>query len=381
MVHLSRPVWRAAAVSAALLAGLSTVPSGAASAQPTTATTSGPRVVATGLNSPRHLRWANDSLYVAEAGVGGASKACVPSPEGEDACLGATGSITRVRHGVQRRVVTGLPSVAAKGGAAAIGPSDVRVQGRRFTVALGLGANPQLRAGLGAGGRRLATVSTVRLGYSGLRAVADIGAFEALNNPDGEMDDGQAVLDTNPVALLARGRKTFVVDAGGNALLRYRRNGDVSARAVFKQVDVPGPGGATVAMDAVPTAAAYGPDGAIYVSQLTGFPFPVGGAIIWKVAPGKAPEPYATGLTTVTDLAFRGGVLYAVQLSDTGLLEPGPGSVVRIPRGGGAKHTTVAGGLDQPYGIALHGRSAYVTTCSTCPGGGQVVRVPLRPGS
>jgi hypothetical protein len=131
-------------------------------------------------------------------------------------------------------------------------------------------------------------------------------------------------------------------------------------------------------MDAVPTAAAIGPDGAIYVSQLTGFPFPVGGASIWRVVPGQAPTKYATGLTNVTDLAFaRDGSLYAVQLADQGLLSGSPGSVVRIPRGGGATHTTVAGNLTQPYGITLHRDAAYVTTCATCAGTGEVLRIPL----
>jgi hypothetical protein len=81
----------------------------------------------------------------------------------------------------------------------------------------------------------------------------------------------------------------------------------------------------------------------------------------------------------VTDLAFgRDGTLYAVQIADQGLLDPAPtGSVVKIPRWGGAKHKTVIAGLASPYGIALHNRSAYVTTCSICVGGGQVLRVPL----
>ena len=38
------------------------------------------------------------------------------------------------------------------------------------------------------------------------------------------------------------------------------------------------PPGTQIPMQAVPTAVAEGPDGALYVSQLTGFPFPVGGS-------------------------------------------------------------------------------------------------------
>jgi hypothetical protein len=52
--------------------------------------------------------------------------------------------------------------------------------------------------------------------------------------------------------------------------------------------------------------------------------------------------------------------------------------VVRIPARGGSTHTTVADNLTSPYGIALHKGSAYVTTCSTCAGGGELLRVPLR---
>ena len=134
-------------------------------------------------------------------------------------------------------------------------------------------------------------------------------------------------------------------------------------------------------MDAVPTAAVYGPDGAIYVSQLTGFPFPVGGASIWRVVPGRTPTKYATGLTNVTDLAFgRDRTLYAVQFADQGLLA-GPdakGSVVEIPWRRATQKKVLIGNLTAPYGIALDGRSAYVTTCSACPGAGEVLRVSLR---
>jgi hypothetical protein len=377
VVHLSRPGWRLAAVSAALVTGLAgTLPGSAAADDRGAAPSATPQVVATGLNNARHLRWSNGSLYVAEAGTGG-NGPCLPSAEGGDMCLGATGSITRVRDGRQRRVVTALPSLAANDGHSAIGPSDVRVQGQRYTVALGLAGDPTRRSELGRAGRRLATVSTGRLGSARLTVLADLAAHEALENPDKKVRNGQRVLDTNPVALLARGRSSFVVDAGGNDLLRYRDR-DVETRAVFPSMQVPGPGGAPFPMDAVPTAAVNGPDRAIYVSQLTGFPFPPNRASIWRVAPGQQPVQYATGLNAVTDLAFGpDGSLYAVQLSATGLGNPGPGSVVRIPPGGRGEHTTVAAGLPAPYGITLHDNAAYVTTHATEAGQGQVLKIAL----
>lgn len=370
---------RLAAASVVALLGLPALPAAASAGQAAAAPPAAakPRAVATGLDNPRHVRWEHGALYVAEAGVGGTG-ACITSAEGGRACLGRTGAITRVgRHG-QVRVVRGLPSVAVKGGASAVGPSDVDVHGRWFSVALGLGADPKVRAALGAAGKHLGTVSAGRFGRSGLRTVADVAAYEQAANPDGKQRD------TNAVALAGRGwHERFVVDAGGNDLLRLDRRGRLRTAAVFPAVTVPAPPGVpnlppTLPMDAVPTAAAVGPDGALYVSQLTGFPFPVGGASVWRVVPGHAPTRWATGLTTVTSLAFgRDGALYAVQITDRGLLTGSTGSVVRVPPGGGARHTTVVAGLASPYGIAVHGGAAYVTTCSTCPDQGQLLRVPL----
>lgn len=90
---------------------------------------------------------------------------------------------------------------------------------------------------------------------------------------------------------------------------------------------------------------------------------------------------YATGLTNVTDLAFGAdGTLYAVEIAEHGLLNGPIGAVVAIPPGGGAVHRTIAAGLFAPYGIAVSGHSAFVTTGSILPaaaGGGQVIRIPL----
>ena len=55
--------------------------------------------------------------------------------------------------------------------------------------------------------------------------------------------------------------------------------------------------------------------------------------------------------------------------------EPSVGSLVKVGTGG--QHTAVAADLVAPYGLALSGGNAYVTTCSVCPGAGEVVRVSL----
>ena len=82
--------------------------------------------------------------------------------------------------------------------------------------------------------------------------------------------------------------------------------------------------------------------------------------------------------------AWRGDDLYAVQLSDGGLLSQEPGSLRRVDPDG--EHAVVAGGLFMPYGVAVQGGTAYVSTCSiaggpipgVCPDGGEVRAVVLR---
>ena len=120
-----------------------------------------------------------------------------------------------------------------------------------------------------------------------------------------------------------------------------------------------------------------GPDGAYYLTQLTGFPFEKGDASIWRVTPGQTPTVHAAGLTNLTDLAFGDdGSLYDVQISVEGLLNGPIGALVKI-NPGSDQHETIAGGLFAPYGLALQGDSAYVTTCTVCAGGGEVVKISL----
>lgn len=346
-------------------------------------------VVATGLDNPRQLtiddghhygrrhrggpgHGHSPVLYVAEAGRGGTGT-CVEGPEGE-VCFGLSAAVTRVRHGQQARVVTGLPSLAATDGSRAIGAADVVVKGSWYAVTLGLGADPAVRDTI-EGGEGLGTLAAGRFG-GGRFTVADLAESEAANDPDG------AGPDSNPTGMTATHRGFVVTDSGANALQFVDWRGDVTTLATFPERLVPPPPflpPGDIPMQSVPTSAVRGPDGAWYVSELTGFPFPAGGSRIYRVVPGMAPTVYASGLTNVTDLAWHGHSLYAVQLAgNAGLLaaEGLPmGSLERINPDG--SHTTVAGDLPAPYGVAITRGTAYVTTCSVCAGGGEVVRIPL----
>ena len=329
-------------------------------------------VVASGLNNPRHLTFSPDgTLYVVEAGAGGSG----PCAEGELGlgCIGLSGSVTKVSmSGADTRVITGLPSIVT--GEDAIGPADISFTGNKnYVLSVGLGGNPQYRAAFGPDGRLLGTLLEGRLGRGAPTLLADVVANEAASNPDG------TDVDSNPVGILRHGQSYYVADAGGNAVVKADHDGDFSTLAVLPPVATTRPGPVPVGFpaDAVPTSVVRGPDGAYYISQLTGFPFEAGASSIWRVVPGSAPTRWATGLTNVTDLAFgEDGTLYAVEISAAGLLNGPIGALVSVPARS-TSPTVVAGGLFAPYGVALRGGNAYVTTCSVCVGGGEVHRIPL----
>ena len=185
----------------------------------------------------------------------------------------------------------------------------------------------------------------VHLAASGeWRFVADIGAYEAANNPDGRLTDtGLPHLDTNPYGLVEFPGGHLMTDAGANALLRVRASGDTSLVAVFQSrgSTPPRPSFAPPRVqpcrrravadppiaDAVPTSVVLGPDGAYYVSELTGVPFVDTRANIYRVVPADEPQMFfmqdacLTGFKMILDMAFDDeGNLYVLQHS-TGAIQ------------------------------------------------------------
>ncbi|QAY71495.1 ScyD/ScyE family protein [Xylanimonas protaetiae] len=339
---------------------------------------SGVTTVASGLDNPRGLTVAPDgTIYVAEAGRGGDAP-CFEGPEGGSVCFGDSGAITRVRHGQQARVVTGLPSLGGQGdGAQAIGPSDVVVAHGRLAFTVGLGNPPATIAQLPPLAAKRSASLLVQQGR-GVSRVADLATYEATADPDG------AGPDTNPNSLVANGNGYVAVDAGGNSLLSVDPRGRVRTLATFpiRMVDAPPelglPPGTQLPMDAVPTSVTRGPDGAYYVGQLTGFPFPNGGANVYRVVPGQAPTVYASGFTNVIDLGFGpDGRLYVLEITQNGLLSGDlSGALLRVGRNGTAQPVATPA-LTAPGGLTFDKRAAYVSDCSVCAGTGSVLRIPL----
>lgn len=329
-----------------------------------------PMVIMSGLNSPRQLAFGPEgALYVAEAGTGVVNGPCVTVARGRK-CYSGTASISRWWKGSQERIATGLPSIVIPAINDIGGANDIAFQGRgNMFVTSGWGADPAARAGFGARGGEVGAL--LRVTPNGAwRVVADVSAFEQASNPAG------GPVDSNPYGVLAEGNDRYVTDAGGNSLLHVDVHGEVSLVAVFPSTVVPPlpfpfPRRQS---EAVPTEVTRGPDGALYVSTLSGVPFTPGVARIYRVVPGAAPTVHVDGLTQVTDHAWGpDGSLYVTQYAST-FFFGGPGSVVRIAPNGA--RSTVIGGLAGPTGVVVDDDGAlYVTNKSASVGGGEVLRI------
>lgn len=324
-------------------------------------------VVMSGLDNPRGLAFApNGALYVAEAGRGGPGP-CLVSPIGEPRCVGRTGAISRLWMGKQSRVLEGLESHALPDGSSASGPTDISFQGVGGAyITIGLGGDEAWKAALGA----TAAATVMKMAASGKsKTVADILHHEAAENPAG------GAVDTNPFDVLAEPGGLLVVDAGGNSLLSVAANGKVETVAVFGPQPNPTPVGPP-SIESVPTAVARGADGALYVGELTGFPFVQGLARIHRVLPGHAPAVHCVGFKTIMDLAFGAdGSLYVVENATGGLFfAPGTGQLSRVAPD--CSRTVVLAGLNRPTAVAVGADGAvYVTNNGVTAGAGEVLKV------
>jgi hypothetical protein len=166
----------------------------------------------------------------------------------------------------------------------------------------------------------------------------------------------------------------YITDAGANAIVHRKGANNYSILAEIPAItnpSFPGLGGPTA--QAVPTSIQY--DGSNFlVTTLTGFPFPAGQAIIYKVSMSGNVSIYQKGFTMLVDQAAGSYpnhivVQYAMSFNPaTGYL-PNSGSLMWV---NGSTTQLITGGLNQPVSIKqVNDHTWYVTSL----GDGSVLKV------
>lgn len=117
---------------------------------------------------------------------------------------------------------------------------------------------------------------------------------------------------TNPYDLvLMPSGDVLITDSGRNSVLRVTPEGEVVDYALFPEVEV---ADADETAQAVPTGDVWGPDGALYVATLTGWPHPAGAAVVYRVTDANGDgdalddgevTSYAGGFSAATDVVFE----------------------------------------------------------------------------
>jgi hypothetical protein len=252
-------------------------------------------------------------------------------------------------------------------------------------------------------GRKLFDVNAVK-GKS--HFLAGLGKFERTVNPDG------GEVDSNPFDVTAFGTKrALIADAGANAVLVANQRGGVNWIATLPDELVPtdnaktlsgcpaGPAEICELPDEIPaqgvaTSVAIGPDGAFYVSELKGFPAPLGMSRIWRIEPDARHvhcDPDVTdgpctlvadGFTSIVDLTFGpDGTAYVTELDEASwfAVEVATDGMV-----GGTVNTCdpttwvcteEATGLTMPMAVAINEAGAFVVVSALVPG--ETAVVPL----
>ena len=380
-----------AVVTAAALASVGAGPSGpvaTAATQPGTLTSDAPvTVMASGLYEPRGLAWGPEGhLVVTETGAPPPVCRQTGPPAYPTVCFGLTGSVADVSSGTPVRIVTGLASnldfEEMKG------PHGVAyVDGQLYVVE---GASPQivpssLPKDLRAAGKEQ---------YGALLNVTG-GSISVVANPgkvDYQWSAEHVYLAPNdfpsaqPYALTAKpGGGFYVVDAASNTLDSVDQRGKVRVLAFIPNTPA-GP-------DSVPTCVDVGPDGAVYVGELTGDRSSETAASVYRYEPSSGSlAVWQSGFSAISGCGFgANGDFYVTEFDTTGFLPVGTpyGAVVQISPDG-TRTVLGEGKLFAPNGfLAGPDGSIYVANKSmmwppchvapTCPGividGGEVVKI------
>lgn len=375
---ISRPVSLLLAVAVGVVGCGGEAPGGDGATSGSEATVAAPleassgAVVAGGFNGPMGLMVDDaGNVWVVDSGVGGEGTMIFPSI--------SDGTPTEMGFGNTARLVRVSPDGTATD--MAFFPSTAYPEGPEGAnrVAM-LNGTVYVTSGAWTDGMQVDRVpfmaAVSRYENGAMTEIATTWELERTQNPAGALVESHTYgLAAGPDGML------WVADAAGNDLLRVDpAAGSVELVAVFDAMPGPIPNpnrGGAKEIEPVPTSVAFGNDGAVFVSLLSGVPFIPGMSKVVQVAPDGGVTDYSTGHTMLTDLKTGpDGSLYAVSMgvfAQEGP-EPNSGAILRIEAGEASE--TVISGLSLPTALAFDGDgNAYVTVNGLgAPGSGEVLK-------
>ncbi|MGH3681479.1 MAG: ScyD/ScyE family protein [Natronosporangium sp.] len=377
MKRTQRRVWLAGAAATVLAVTL--LPPGTAVAQPSSQQVDVTvEVVADGLDVPRGLAYDRllGRVVVAEAGNSeGNDGACAEGFGGTVYCYGETGALFQYSERwwlPTRRIADGLPSIWAPD----LVPAGFDVVLGLHDVALPFGTGPAVGV-FGLSGplsfrqeleqshpdaNLLAQAAWVT--SAGTVPFGDIAQLEEDLNPH------PANLDSDPYGVETVGLKTIVADAACNCIVEVGLNGSTEVLAVIPNRGIE---------EAVPTAVVRGPDGALYVGELSAAFSPEPSSRVWRLADDGELTLVADGLLDVISIAFdHQGRLVVLEIANDYYRGGRDGRLLRIEDDGSVT-TLIDEGLHTPGGVvAAKPGVFYVTNRSATLGGdGELLKVTV----